>query len=167
MRVGSAGMKACRAAAVGKAGWWAVLLLTGAAGCTRESVRLALEAQQRADQVQQEVCQRQHEALCVLLYRDLQHRLEEAGQALNAAQRRALNDVWNDRDLIEFWYVQHERAKALRLVGVDAKLTSDQSVVDLLYRLLAARAERLRQGLAGYAARRTAEQVLEADGSRP
>ncbi len=132
---------------------WGVVLVVviSAAGCTRESLRVALTAQQRADQVQQAVFERQHEALCLLLYRDLQRRLEQVGTPLSPAQRSALNEVWNDRDLIEFWTVQHERAKALRLIGVDAKLYSDQAVIDLLYKSLAAKVARAKQGIAARA----------------
>ena len=143
------------AAARRSAGLWTCLSLLGLwlpCGCSRESTRLAIEAQRRADQVQQTVFDRQHEALCVLLYRDLLHRLETAEGQLLAEQRELLSQVWNDRDLIEFWAVQNERAKALRLLGVDAKLFSDQSVVDLLWKSLQARADRARQGLAAYAA---------------
>ena len=128
-----------------------LVVVISAAGCTRESLRVALTAQQRADQVQQAVFERQHEALCFLLYRDLQRRLEQAGTPLSPAQRSTLNEVWNDRDLIEFWTVQHERAKALRLIGVDAKLYSDQAVIDLLYKSLAAKVARAKQGLAARA----------------
>ncbi len=167
MQVCSAGVGAHRSPRAGLAGRWAGLLLMVLPGCTPESVRLALEAQQRADRVQQEVFECQHRALCVLLYRDMQHRLEDAGGALNAAQRQALNDAWNSRDLIEFWLVQYERARALRLTGVDARLASEQSAVDLLYKSLAAQAGRLRQGLAEHSGRQAAEEVLEADGSTP
>jgi hypothetical protein len=126
-----------------------VLLIAAvnSSGCTRESLRLALTAQQRADQVQRAVCAAQHEALCTLLYRDLQNRLEQDGTPLSPAQCSVLNEAWNDRDLIEFWTVQHERAQALRLIGVDAKLYSDQAVVDLLYKSLTAKVARVKQGL--------------------
>jgi hypothetical protein len=125
-----------------------VAIALTAAGCTRESLRVAIQAQQRADQVQEFVFQRQHEALCLLLYRDLLRRLEHAGDALTPEQRTALNDVWNERDLFEFWRVQHERVKALRLVGVDAKLYSDQSIVDLLYKAIEAKVDRAAEGMA-------------------
>ena len=118
------------------------------ASCTRESVRVALETQRRADTVQQTVFDRQHEALCILLYRDLLRRLEGTGLQPNDAQRAVINEVWNERDLIEFWALQHERAKALRLLGVDAKLYSDQSVVDLLLKSIGARVARGEQALA-------------------
>ena len=110
--------------------------------CTRESVRLAVQSQQRADEVQQAVFDRQHEALCVLLYRDMQRRLETAGADLDDAQRAALNEVWNERDLIEFWTVQQERSKALRLAGVDAHLYGEQSMIDLLYKQVTAKLDR-------------------------
>jgi hypothetical protein len=131
----------------------AVLL---AGGCTRESTRVAIETQRRADEVQQVVFDRQHEALCVLLYRDLLGRLESAAASLAPEQREALSGIWNDRDLIEFWALQNERARALRLAGVDAKLYSDQSIVDLLWKSLEARMDRARQGLAVRAAEEAA-----------
>ncbi|MEW6199195.1 MAG: hypothetical protein AB1601_11120 [Planctomycetota bacterium] len=134
-----------------------------AGGCTRESLRVALEAQRRADQVQQAVFDRQHEALCILLYRDLQRRLVETGTTLSAPQRAALNTVWNDRDLVEFWALQHERAAALRQAGVDAKLYADQSVVDLLWKSLEAKWSRARRGLAAAAVERA---VAEAEAAR-
>ncbi len=133
------------------------------AGCTQESVRVALESQRRADQVQQTVFDRQHEGLRVLLYRDLVQRLESAGDELNEAQRAALNEVWNERDLIEFWAVQHERAKALRLAGVDAKLFTDQSIVDLLWKSAEAKADRVQQGLAATAGAGTTETKRRSD----
>jgi hypothetical protein len=109
--------------------------------------------------VQQAVFERQHEALCVLLYRDLQRRLERDGGSLSPGHRAALNEAWNDRDLVEYWRVQHERARALRLIGVGAKLYGDQAVVDLLYKSLAAKLARVRHGLAAHAGQ-------EAGGSR-
>jgi len=121
-------------------------------GCSRESLRVALAAQQRADAVQQAVVDQQHAALSVLVYRDLCHALTPGSGSLTESEREALNRAWNDRDLIEFWYVQHERARALRLVGVDTKLYGDQSIVDLLMRQAGLRAESLERGLAGLAA---------------
>jgi len=111
----------------------------GATGCTRESVRIALETQRRADQVQQAVFERQHEALRILLYHDLLARLAANGDPLTETQQAVLNGVWNDRDLIEFWALQNERARALRLLGVEAKLASDQSVLELLLKNMQAR----------------------------
>jgi len=130
-----------------------------AGGCTRESLRAALESQRRADLVQQAVFDRQHEALCILLYRDLQRRLAETGTPLSDPQRAALNAVWNDRDLVEFWALQHERAAALRLAGVDAKLHADQSVVDLLWKSLAVKWSRVRRGPAAAAVERAAAEA--------
>lgn len=128
-------------------------------GCTAESTRVALTAQRRADEVQRTVFERQHEALCVLLYRDLRHRLEAAGMELSAGQQAALNETWNDRDLVEFWAVQDERARALRIAGVDAKLLADQSVVDLLIKSIEARVERVQGGLAAQAGAQALPQV--------
>jgi hypothetical protein len=124
----------------------AVLAVTGAiGGCTRESVRVALEAQRRADQVQQAVFAQQDESLRILLFRDLVSRLEAAGRPVSEADRAALNEVWNERDLVQFWAVQNERAQALRIAGVDAKLASDQAIVDLLIKSIEARAKRVEQ----------------------
>jgi len=122
-----------------------------AAGCTRESVRIALEAQRRADEVQQAVFERQHAALRVLLYREVVRRLEEGGFPLTAAQRAALGAAWNDRDLMEFWQVQHERAKALRRAGVDAQLWGSAAALDLLIKAVDARLDPARAGVAAYA----------------
>jgi hypothetical protein len=121
-----------------------LLLLLGG-GCTGESLRAALDAQRRADAVQQAVFDCQHEALRILLFRDLLAELERGGGALTAGQRATVNRAWNDRDLFEFWAVQHERARALRMVGVDVKLYSDQSIVDLLYKQMTAKLDRLKQ----------------------
>lgn len=139
-------------------------LFAVAGGCTRESVRLALESQQRADQVQQAVFDRQHDGLRILLYRDLVRQLESNGMAMTAEQRQVVNAAWNERDLIEFWAVQHERAKALRLTGVDAKLFSDQSVLDLMLKSLSAKAERLERGIASWAGARAVKNTNENGG---
>ncbi len=128
-------------------------------GCTRESVRIALRAQQRADQVHQTVFDRQHEGLRILLYRDLIRRLETAGPTLSADQRAVVNAVWNERDLIEFWAIQNERAKALRLIGVDAKLYSDKSPLELLLKSLTAKVNRLAPAVAKI----VGEQVFKKD----
>jgi hypothetical protein len=125
-------------------------------GCTRESTRVALAAQRRSDDVQRAVFERQHDALRVLMYRDLVRRLEQHGEALNSAQRAALSEIWNDRDLIEFWALQHERAAALRVMGVDAKLFADQSVVDLWWKQVASRTERGKAALKVHQAKKAA-----------
>ena len=120
-----------------------VLCFVQISGCTRESIRIAIEAQRRADQVQQAVYDRQHEALCILLYRDMLSRLGETGAPVSMAQRVVINEVWNERDLLEFWAVQQERSRALRLVGVDAMLASNQSIVDLLIKSVESRMKRI------------------------
>ena len=152
-------MRRSRCAWAGRAGVCAgllgVLLL---AGCTSESTRIALTAQRRADHVQQAVFDRQHEALRVLLYRDLQRRLGETGVAWTDERRAVLNEAWNERDLLEFWVVQHERAGALRVAGVDAKLAADRSIVELLVKSLDAGVERVR----GAVRERAAEGLVEA-----
>ncbi len=138
-----------------------VLLGVLLGGCTSESTRIAIETQRRADEVQQAVFDRQHEALCVLLYRDLRRRVDDAG--LTAEQRDALSAVWNERDLLEFWAVQHERAAALRLIGVDAKLYGDQAVLDLLWKSVEKRMDRARQGLLIETVKNAAERAASAE----
>ena len=135
--------------------WVSALLL--ATACTRESTRIAIESQRRADEVQQAVFDRQHEALGVLLYRDLVRGLEADGASLTAEQRAVANAAWNDRDLVEFWALQNERARALRLAGVDAKLYSDQAMIDLLWKSVEARMDRVNEGLAADVAAQAGE----------
>lgn len=135
-----------RAARLCAAGVGIAALLTG---CTAESTRVAIETQRRADEVQQAVFERQHEGLVLLLFRDLSGKLERC--RTDDERAAALNAAWNERDLIEFWAIQNERSRALRLIGVDAKLYSDQSIVDLLIRSIQAKAQRAEQGLAAVA----------------
>jgi hypothetical protein len=130
-----------------------------AGGCTRASVRLALDAQRRADQVQRAVFEQQNESLRILLFRDLVSRLEGAGRTLSEEERVALNEVWNERDLFEFWAVQNERAQALRIAGVDAKLATDQAIVDLLVKSIEARAKRVEHAAVGRVAANAAPSV--------
>lgn len=118
---------------------WALL----SAGCTGESVQVALASQRRADEVQRAAFDAQHAAVRVLLYRDLVSKLEGEDGSLSAAQKAALSEAWNERDAAEHWAVQFERASALRLIGVDAKLFADQSPVDLLIKSVKAKAERV------------------------
>jgi len=131
------------------------MLTPGLTACTAESTRAALAAQQRADGIQQAIFERQHDGLRLLLYRDALRRLEAA----DTTQQRAavLNEVWNERDLIEFWAIQNERCAALRLMGVDFKLYADQSILDLLLRQMEARWQRVEEGLAASAGIRAAK----------
>lgn len=120
-------------------------------GCTAESTRVAIETQRRVDSVQQGVFDRQHEGLRILLFRDLLRRLTATGVELDEAQIATLNHFWNERDLVEFWALQHERALGLRRVGVDAKLYADQAIVDLLWKSLSAKGARATEAIAGLA----------------
>ncbi len=135
----------------------AAVLVALVSGCSRETLRVALETQRRADQVQQAVFEDQHAALTLLLYRDTLRRLEAGGVALSPAQKSALNAVWNDRDLVEFWALQHERAVALRLIGVDSKLFADQSTADLLLKSLERTGRRVDEAAAAALGRRAVE----------
>jgi hypothetical protein len=136
-------------------------------GCTSESLRVAIEAQHRADEVQQTVFEHQHEGLCILLYRDLVGRLEAAGPPLSDDQKAALNSAWNERDLIEFWARQQERAAALRVAGVDALLYGNQSATDLAGKLLGARGAPPDVALAGAVAGQPADGSGEPAGAEP
>lgn len=145
------------------------LVASGGIGCTNESVRLALETQQRANQVQQALFARQHEGLAILAFRDLVRKLDDlGGEALTERQVGALNQAWNERDLIEFWALQNERANALRLIGVDAKLYADQSIVDLLWKSLSAKTGRAEQAIAAeVGARLSAPPTTQPTGDAP
>lgn len=132
---------------------------SGGAGCTNESTRLAIETQQRANLIEQAIHERQHSGLRVLLFRDLVARLERGGKSLGAAQVAALNEAWNERDLVEFWTIQHERAKALRLIGVDSQLYSQQSIVDLLVKSIDAKLGRAIEAAAGVSGAATAQRA--------
>lgn len=127
---------------------WVMLLLSG---CTAESTRIAIETQRRVDDVQQAVFDRQHDGLRVLLFRDMLHRVDAAGETLSPEQVDALNTVWNERDLLEFWALQHERALGLRRVGVDAKVYGDQALLDLLWKTMDAKLRRAEHAIAAHA----------------
>ena len=64
-----------------------------------------------------------------------------------------------ERDLIEFWNEQYQRAEALRMIGVDAKLFGDQGPLDLITRQIALRVDRVEQGLVNAAAEEAAASV--------
>ncbi len=150
--------RALRASAV-----MAAALAVTMPGCSRESLRVALDAQRRADQVQQAVFDDQHAALSLLLYRDTLRRLEAGGTTLTPVQKTALNAIWNERDLVEFWALQHERATALRLMGVDSKLFAEQSTVDLLAKALERTGRRVDESAAAVMGRKAAEAFSPAD----
>ena len=155
---GRKGARAREGAAVSIA---ALALAFAVGGCTRESVRIALETQRRADQVQQSIFDQQHESLRILLYRNMLARLGGARPSPSADQRAVLSDVWNERDRIEFWRVQYERSRALRMMGVDAKLFADQSIIDLLYKSLTAKFDRGKQALAARAGKAMTDDAVE------
>lgn len=134
-------------------------LVTATGGCTAESTRIALAAQRRADEVQQALFDRQQAGLRAMLFRDTLSRMATDDAPLTQAQRTALNVAWNERDLLEFWAVQFERSKALRMIGVDAKLFASQSPVDLLMKGLDTRLRRIESGLAAHAAEQAAARV--------
>lgn len=128
-----------------------ILFAPATAGCTAESLRLALANQQRADAVQHAVFDRQHDALCLMLYRDTLQNLKDQGVELDDAQRQAIAAAFSDRDLLEFWQLQFEKGKALRLIGVDAKLFADQAPLDLLIKSAEAKWDRAKAAYGGTA----------------
>jgi hypothetical protein len=107
------------------------------AGCTAAATKTALDTQKRVNTIQETVYSNQAKSLKVLLYKNLVVQLERDGQALlNEKQKATLNQAWNDRDTIEWWSIQNERAKALRLVGVDSVLYDSQGIIDLMFKSL-------------------------------
>lgn len=131
----------------GVTGFWAALAILSS-GCTVESTRIAIETQRRVDDVQQTIVQQQNDGLRSLLFRQMVQRASAAGEPLSEEQVEQLNLAWNERDLLEFWMIQNERALGLRRVGVDAKLYGDQSVVDLLWKSIDAKIKRAEQAAA-------------------
>jgi hypothetical protein len=143
----------------------AFVLACGIVGCTAESTRLAIQTQRRVDDVQQEIFSRQHDGLRVLLFRDAVHRMNAVGEPLNETQMDVLNTVWNERDLLESWAVQNERAMGLRRVGVDLKLYGEQAMVDLLGRQLVAKGRRAEAALAQAAGAAVTERAMRGRGA--
>lgn len=146
----------------------AVLISVLLAGCSDPSLKIALDAQRRADEVNEFIFERQHEGLVMYLYRDLANQLATEEGPLTAAQLATLNAGWNERDLIEHWAIQHERAKALRNVGVNTRLYSQQSVVDLIGKSFSQRAKVAQAALVEQAADKAIEEgVTEAQEELP
>lgn len=130
----------------------AVLLISVLAGCSDPSLKIAIDAQRRADEVEDFLFQQQHDGLVLYLYRDLAHQLGTEETPLSNEQQVTLNAGWNERDLIEHWALQHERAKALRNVGVNTRLYSQQSIIDLIGKSLSQRVSTAQAAIAGEAA---------------
>ena len=122
----------------------AILLLSG---CTAETTRIALKGQQRADDVQQTIIDRQQEGLKIYLYQKTVADIQALGPFTDA-QRAVFLKAWQERDLVEFWGVQNERAKALRLITVDAKLYADQGILNLLWKALEIAGDRIKTAAA-------------------
>ena len=137
----------------------ACLAATLICGCTATSTKLAMEGSTRSDAIRTAVSQRQHDGLKVLLYRDTLAKLNACKD--DGERAAALNAAWNDRDLIEFWATQDALARCLHVATVDAKLASDQAMLDLLLKDLARRAEKPLQAIDEYAAAKLAEGLLQ------
>ncbi len=95
------------------------------AGC--ESTRIAIATQARANDVQQTIFDQQQEALRIYQFRALAATLN-----LPPEQTAVLNAAWNERNTLNWWAVQFERSKSLRLVGVDTKLWASESILELI-----------------------------------
>lgn len=101
-------------------------------GCSDPSLKIAIQAQRRADDISEFIFQQQHDGLVMYLFRDLSGKLATGEEPLSDEQYNTLNLAWNERDLIEHWAIQHERAKALRNIGVNSRLYGEQSIIDLI-----------------------------------
>jgi hypothetical protein len=123
------------------------ILLVTLSGCTAESTRLAIQNERKANAVDMALYEREHQGLSVYIFRDTVAQMKESG-GLNAQQIAILNNAWNDRDLLEFWAVQKDRIMALRREGVEAKLYSDQSMIDLLIKQLELKFDRVKPAIA-------------------
>lgn len=140
-----------------------VSLLVGLlSGCSDPSLKIAIQSQQRADEIQNFLFQQQHDGLVMYLYRDLASELASEEPPLSRDQLATLNSAWNERDLIEHWAIQHERAKALRHIGVNTRLYSQQSIVDLIGKSVSQRTSTVNAALAGQAVEAAAGKAIEA-----
>lgn len=101
-------------------------------GCTSQSTKQAMIASARTDTVQAYVGEKQHSALKILLFRDTLAKLDRAQST--AEKEAILNDAWQQLDTFEFWAQQDLLARCYRIATVDAKLASDQGILDLLFK---------------------------------
>jgi hypothetical protein len=120
--------------------------------CNSAMLQVAQEAQGRADAVQREVVDKQHGAICVLLFRDMLQRIETQTGFSNDELRTAMNDIWNERDVAEHWLVQNERAAALRMAAVDVPILGRPSWSEALGRQVVRELGNARAGAAAGAA---------------
>ena len=94
-------------------------------GCTGESTRIALEQSQRIEDIQDTIVRNLHDMALMFMYRDYINNIPETEQP-------KFLDYNHNRDQIAFWMIQWERARALRLITIDSKLISSQTMIDLL-----------------------------------
>jgi len=142
-----------------------IVLVTGLLGglligCSDPSLKIAIASQRRADEVDDFLFQQQHDGLVLYLYRDLAHQLATDQTPLSQTQLDTLSAGWNERDLIEHWALQHERAKALREVGVNTRLYSQQSMVDLIGKSFGQRLSTAKAAIAGDVAQKATEKAV-------
>lgn len=145
-----------------------IIVLVGVCmtGCSNPSTKLALDGSKKADDTAEAIFTRQHDGLVLLLYRDTIAKLQAVG-TLNEKQHAVLNKAWNERNLIEFWALQNEKVKTLRLVTVYQKLYSDQSIIDLLLKSVMEKAQAAKAVIANVAGQQLGEAAVEAVTSQP
>jgi hypothetical protein len=111
--------------------------------CTSNSTHLAIKGGERVENIQDTINSNQNENLRQYLYNDLKANLQKwLNRDLTLVEADKLNELWNRRDILETWQIQWERARALRMMTVDAKLISDQSPFDMLSKQIKAAIDR-------------------------
>ena len=131
---------------------------TCSVGCTSASTKIALEASNRVTQIQDKIQENQNKALKWYIFQKL---LTDINAAKTSDQVAALlNKAWQDRDLVEFWAVQWERARALHIIGVEAKLYSDEGILDLIWKQLSGKGDEFWGAVKGQLAGSLAEKLL-------
>lgn len=95
-------------------------------GCTSNSTKLAIETSKEYIARNNDLMNKYHDL--ILQYMFTTYCLKNQ---LTTEQIKELNLVWNNRNVVEFWLIQHERNDALYALGVDTKLYNDQSMFSL------------------------------------
>lgn len=98
-------------------------------GCTSPSTKLAIQSSKVIEAGQDEIVNKLSYNVKLYQYNELKERI-----ARNSADPTYLNEFWNAREGLEMMLIQWERLRALRLLTIDTKLISDQSIIDLKYK---------------------------------
>ena len=113
--------------------WYGVLfglficLLVSLCGCTKASTKIAIETSTEYIARNDDLINKYHDL--VLQYMFTCFALKNN---LTAEQLSEFNKLWNNRNVVEFWLIQHERNDTLHTVGIDAKLYDDQAIFSLM-----------------------------------